>query len=233
MALISDRISVLTQVDRHLLPKVAGFQQMILKSNDKGFTGAAFVAPLITAADVLAAIETGGENSPLVALCVSALEQGQRDLVRSKILNAEIEPGAGSVAVADLQIESVLGFMSASGAAGFRFTREVFDLVSPIIRLAILAFYLEKRPADAQLPESEQIAKALPTINRYLNLVWQLHQCRNAKEESQKAFFDPAQAKNLVEVLNIAIDANPDCSELRGVLAMAVDAEKRANADVI
>lgn len=233
MSNISSRVSILPQDQVALVPKAAGFQAMLLKRNDKGFNGAAFSAPVISAADVIANIEAAGVNSPLVSLCVAALEQGQRDLVRSKILNG-LEPGVGSLGIEELQIDSVLGFMASSGSAGiFRFSKEVFDLVSPIIRLAVLAFYCEKRPQDAELPEAELMQKAIPTINRYLGLVWQLHQTRNAKDESQKAYFVPEQAANLVQILSIAADSNPDCGELVGVLRMAQDAEKRANQDVI
>lgn len=225
------------KADSTLTP-MAGCHVLTLKRNDKGFNGAVFRAPVIGKAHVWELLQAQGQDCPLLALLVDAVTQGQRDKVRAAILNG-IEPGMGSIAQVDLELPAIVEFMQSSGAAGFRFTKDVFESIAPLVRAAAFGFYLERRPAVVGLSPAEQLGAATPTINKYMALLNTLYVTRAAKEEAQKAVFAPTDAENLVAILAAAaVRAEAETPELAGALAgvgkMAEEAMTRAtSADLI
>lgn len=217
----------------------SGYQVLTLKKNNNGFPGASFAAPVISKGQILSLINEQAEACPLLDVLVETVTQGQRDLVRAAILNG-LQPDFGSVSEAALLLPGVVEFLQSSGAAGFRFTKDVFELVAPAIRNATLAFYIEKRPQVAQLSAAEQIGAATATINKYAGLLNMLYVTRNAKEESGKAIFSPSDADNLVAIIAMAAaeaeasGADALAAALAGVGKFASDACDRANsADLI
>lgn len=225
------------KADSELTP-MAGCHVLTLKRNDKGFPGAVFRAPVIGKAHVWELLQTQGPDCALLALLVDAVTQGQRDKVRAAILNGT-EPGMGSIGQTELELPAIVEFMQSSGAAGFRFTKEVFEAISPLVRQAVFAFYLERRPAVAGLSPAEQLGAATPTINKYMALLNTLYVTRAAKEEAQKAVFAPTDAENLVAILAMAaVRAEAETPELSAAIAgvgrMAEEAMSRAtSADLI
>lgn len=212
----------------------SGYQVLTLKKNNNGFPGASFAAPVISKGQILSLINEQAESCPLLDVLVETVTQGQRDLVRAAILNG-LQPDFGSVSEAALLLPGVVEFLQSSGAAGFRFTKDVFELVAPAIRNATLAFYIEKRPQVAQLSAAEQIGAATATIVKYAGLLNMLYVTRNAKE-SGKAIFSPSDAENLVAIIAMAAaeaeasGADALAAALAGVGKFASDACDRASA---
>lgn len=224
----ADRIAIHAQDVK--LTTVAGETILLCKKNDKGFAGCVARVPSISAQVVadFAATADDVAKSRIYGIVASALTQAQRDILRNSFML-----GAGSVERDAVSIAGALEFLANTGAAGWRFTKDVLDSIAPIVGAAAFAYWCEvKGDAVNSLSEEEKLAASKTFVTRIAGMLETLFISRN-KDDAAKASFDEKNGAHLQKVFAMALDLGEEQENLQNVLQLIDAAVLRGTQDIL